>query len=570
MILLRLLLILLFLNSVLAVAAQEYDVISPENVSQLERVARLGRGVITDVWFENDTILMIQDYYTGDMWEYDTLNITNPPMYHPAVDIPETELVDDVSPVEVDNDKHIVRLINPETGDLQLQVQFLAGELITNYQLSDDGRYLAIMTTDNWVESIWDYSDMNISIWDTQTGTRLSIIPYFAPRSRMIFSHDGRYFAIFSQNHIFYNAGSTLHFVSLFDSQTGQLIAQLDNNFHRSASAMTFSPDDTLFAVVFYDGRIVLLDTATGEVQADIVGYGGYAIHIHFLDDSILVSKDDGYTDWWDATTFDFQRRQDDCLVVGVNVVDNSLFCRYVTSFQFEQQSTILDLDTYEHTTLDDERINDHFLTSAIYPPNQDYFITTTKATSQSPRIWDYETNDFVSHLDADHDICALEYLADRQHIASRNGGIIWDADSLEIIVQVPTDSGFGTYGAYSETGDWVAFPDYEQKGVVIWRLSDWYHHDSPKPIAIIPDFHSGHLVGSPDGRLLVIGEYDKTTLVETETFTVVHQFDEQGLGIQFSPDGRYLILADGICWQQGADESLQIGSADIWAVPQH
>lgn len=68
---------------IIPISAQNtYTVITPENVQQLERVARLGRGYIRDIAFTDDHTLIIRNaLYPDETWQYDTRRMDTPPLF---------------------------------------------------------------------------------------------------------------------------------------------------------------------------------------------------------------------------------------------------------------------------------------------------------------------------------------------------------------------------------------------------------------------------------------------------------------------------------------------------------
>ena len=714
----RLLIIIIIALIVSLSSAQDYEIITPENASQLERVAQLGHGYVTDVWFEDNETLVVGDYYGGDEWQYDINNMSTSPIFRPAPIRPiiepelsinyaypssddgrwlvtndgiwsnetgeqvmaftgggyiETRLlianylviwrssyredkslqcsqenpcgnhilimntftkqlygelfIDDVTSVNVvlnrthlavtrnestdfysllqsdglefvfslptrlqyfndkgtygieKKDNHLI-LWNLQTRAIQMRLNYLEGELIYFYHLSDDGRYLAVATTAERVKPdtyLYMYPQKNIGIWDTHTGKRISLIDYFAPRLTMEFSPDGRYFVLFSQSDVFFSGDRDIFFLTVYENDTGRQIFQMDNGLRRPASAMAFSPDSSLLAITFYDGRVVLVDTRTGDTLADIAGYGGYVEHVNFYDDHIITSNSDGHSDWWSTDSFELVRREQTCPIIGIDSVTNKAFCK-----QFE--ATVLGVDNWEvfptklqnltkneTITLDHEQLATDWLFNTVFSPDGESFITLGNSTSRSPIIWDAKTYELISLLDdPNHYYGArdVQYLSDGAYIGSQSDLVVWDAKTFEVAVNLPYSAGINELGVYSDAGDWVAFPNEYETTITIWRLSELYTNPNPEPIIELTDYPSATLSASPDGRLLLVSTYQNTTLIETENFTVVHRYHGGGLDIQFSPDGHYIVHANGIDMSGGADESLHIGSAQVWAVP--
>lgn len=595
----RFLLILSFLLIFNITQAQEYDIITPENASQLERVARLGRDYIVDGWFEDDNTLVVSNYacwsepYQHDIWQYDVRNMDSP-IFQPNIPVSEDACDTEVNrhqvfgyTVNIDQVNSRLTLWNEQRNTMQLELHYLEGEYIWSYQLSRDGRWLAVVTPTEYVEpGVPPYDppfEKNIGIWDTLTGKRVSIIEYFAPRLRMAFSEDGRYFAVASETLIFWNSPfDDVFFATLYETQTGRQIAQIDNNFPRSASALAFSPDSSFLAVIFIDGRIMLVDTVTGEIIADQHGYGGYITHVQFADEQIITTSGDGHTDWWDIQNLEHQRRDEDCMLIGINHDANIGFCKARSTFYEDRPATLKNLSSGEETQLAQEQLNDDWLLGAVFSPDGRYMLTTSGITGSAPLVWDLETNELATTLNNKnlYGTRNVSFLNDGEYIVANNHGTIWKTETFEIVAELPANNDLlNETGAYSESGDWVAFPvgerwagseSHQPQEIVIkvWRLSELYDDPDAGPIAEIAGLGYGVMTASPDGRLLALSGGDGTVLVDMENFTEVHRYAAGGLELKFSPDGQYLIHADGICLVCGADESLYIGFADVWAVP--
>jgi|GEM_PF-4038948 len=710
--------ILCFVLIVHIVSAHEgYAIISPENAHQLERVARLGRGYVGDIWYEDNHTLMISNArYSDETWQYNTRDMSAPPIFHPSPYMESLDYVDfyPVNDRQLDGIWHVERegirrtlsdeivlefssdygnrewyetdeyiivwqgldnrlesncageqtlcrhriivfntrtqtvfyefyrddivsvqpvlddthlaiahsqgtdfyhlssnaiqynfslpatirgyyleydyaisydyygynltLWNLRTRSAQLQLQYPEGEGISGFHLSEDGRFFAIATTleqesSDWFD--WDFSIKNIEIWDLQSASLLTTVQAFAPLFFVEFSDDGQYFGIFTQTYIYWNSPyDNAYFISLYETQTGREIARIDNNLGRSASDMAFSPDNRQFAISFRDGRIIRIDTLTGEVLSDTPRYGGYVHHIFFDKDHILSVTGDGYVDFWDMDTLAHVRRVEDCFLTGVT--GNTGFCNDAWAWRDSLINSFIDMTTFQMMPIEDESLAEgQYFVAAISPDEQQAIITFTYETP--PEVWDIESEELVASLDNGW-VREVQYLADGTIIASRSHGTLWDAETFEIIAEIDIYAPYNAMGVYSEMGDWVAFPtiqgmeqtdaiDWETAGsVLIWRLSDWYNQSDPQPITEIDGHGYSMTEASPDGRLLLVGN----TLIDMETFEAVHQFPVHGHGleVEFSPDGRFIIVADGACLICGADESLHIGSASVWAIP--
>jgi WD40 repeat protein len=600
--------ILICLAMVNTAHAQEYDIITPENAHGLERVARLGRGYVMQAWFENDHALVvpaIQCYGEAtsyDAWRYDTRDLTIPPDIQ--FDIPMSETVCALLPehpgfvVDVDNDNHRLTMLDQKRNEMQLQIDYLPQEIIYGYHLSQDGRWLAVVTNNEFTSDSAmlpiTHSMKNIGIWDTVSAERVSLIEYYAPQFIMAFSDDGNYFAITARTDVFFNPLRDISthsdpdkqdgfLTTLYETQTARPITQVDNNLPRSASALAFSPDSSILAVVFFDGRIVLVDTTSGEILHDQHGYAGYVERVQFYQNQIITTSSDGHADFWAMDTFIHQRRDDDCYLIGIDIDDGMGFCRsqnddWAHLPNTQAPASLLDLETQEHMLLDHSQLNDTWLASVVFSPDDRYLLTIS-ATFPS-FVWDAQTYEQIAELNT-YFMDDLIYVDDAPYIFANNDGVVWDAETFEEVVRLPVDADINTRSALSEDGDWLAIPSRvmhndnrttapDNFDLKIWRLSDLYDDFGTEPIVEIVGYGEAVLAASPDGRLLAVGLANEVVLVEMATFTEVHRFQARGREIQFSPDGRYLVVADGYPYCCGsADESLRIGYAEVWAVPE-
>lgn len=465
---------------------------------------------------------------------------------------------------------------NLETRSQVFHITYQVGEYIWGYNLSSDGRYLAVISQvelDVEATNYSNYQDKNVGLWDIQTGQQLAIIPYYAPRSTLNFSDDGQYFVIYSQSDAFFLSDKGIYFITLFETQTGRQITQIENGYSRPTSDVAFSPDGKHLAIAYYDGRIILLEMGTGKILADHQGYGGYFTHIHLHDGKVILSSEDNYSDWWNLHTIEHVDRTEDCQILGINSVSEQITClSYWLNESSRTPLRLQQLTTEETIFAKDERLSFDWLLNITFSSDGKQFVTQGNYESDQPHVWDATTLNFISTLESNYiyDIRNFQYLSDGAFIGSQSHGVIWDAQTFEIVAEFPSIAGINSRGVYSEIGDWVAFPDIEENNITIWRLSDLYTNLNPEPMNILSgyDDYEYILSASPNGQLLAITDNNLTTLVEMETFSVVHQYYASGLEVKFSPDGRYIIHTDGICLAYGADESLHIGSAQIWAVP--
>ena len=373
-----------------------------------------------------------------------------------------------------------------------------------------------------------------------------------------------------------------IHFVTVHELDSGREIARIDNNIRNSATDMAFSPDERLFATVFSDGRIVLVDTASGSILSETLPFPGEVWYVHTTDNLIITASRSGHSDLWDINTLAHVQRLPDCPIINLLLNTSQALC---ASFYNDFPGLFIrpawmDLETLERIPIQNNALADTYILHATFSPDGTQMITTTGNYNDSPLVWDVETEDLLATLDTgdfSEPVRDVQYLAGGTVIGSRSQGLLWDAETFKIIAQVSADVPQNQLGVYSEAGDFAAFPvkapdlrpenwntdaDPIPERVVIWRLSDLLNNPDPQPVAQI-DEAGGIGAASPDGQLLMMG----THLIDMTTFEIVERIPVRGYEVAFSPDGRYLITADGILIYSGENPPSP-GSANIWAVP--
>lgn len=100
---------------------------------------------------------------------------------------------------------------------------------------------------------------------------------------------------------------------------------------------------------------------------------------------------------------------------------------------------------------------------------------------------------------------------------------------------------------AWSADGQMVAIADASTANPAIWLY--FVGNLTQVPVLVEVSFDTTALAFSPDGSLLAIGDPDGNVyLLQLDTYSIVHSFvahDTVVLDIDFSPDGRYMLVMD-------------------------
>jgi len=536
----------------LGLQAQDYEVITPENVHRLERVTSLGHGYIVDSWFSDNNTLIIKNLDRGDEWVYDVNDMSAPPIFH--ANAPEWSEQLERYIVDVNRDTSTVTVRDPRTNRIQLQISYLDGEEIYHHTLSSNGRYISIGTTvDLHMSSVAIQNDSglrNIAVWDTLTGNQVAHFEVYSPMLQTEFSPDNKYLAWYSRSVMGYGIA-----FGLYDIINKQQLIIIENRYD-TPSSLSFSPDSRLLAVTHFDGRIVMIETKTGAIHADIHGYRGIIEHIHFDENNIITSLGD----WWDLDTFVHQQR-DSCNVSAIHPTESIVACGQIEArFETQYQPTrILNLQTGQETEVPFSSVWFHpdGQTLIAIDDNDNFLIWDVSKQTTLATI----ANGFRYRFVRD-----ITFLKGGRYFASRSHGTIWDTDTYKVAFEFPASADINSIGAYSESGDWVALPNTDDDSILIWRLSDILDRNSPAPIRILTGYDHAVISANPNGSLMIVTTNTGSQIYETSTFTVAQHYNEAGLEVVFSPDGRFIIHAEGECLACG--ERASISPAQVWAVP--
>jgi WD40 repeat protein len=140
-------------------------------------------------------------------------------------------------------------------------------------------------------------SDWTIGIWNATTGKRLHIVAqhYDAPR-QLLFTPDSQYLLSAAWCD---RGGQTTDTVAfLWNVETGALV----RSFHGISGGIALSPDGRLLAhAAGCEGRIQLVDLATGEERGELAGHDGLVNALSFSRDGRLLASvgNDGVLQLW-------------------------------------------------------------------------------------------------------------------------------------------------------------------------------------------------------------------------------------------------------------------------------
>lgn len=460
-----------------------------------------------------------------------------------------------------------------------LNLTFLAEEEIWKWQFNADGTLIAVSTV-IFDENLTDVVG-TIAVWDIAATNRAATFSHNEPSFGFAFSPDNRYLATINYP-LYYTYGQPT--ITLFDLQTLRIQTAIPNDMWRSASTVAFRPDSNQLAISYSDGRLQTVDTRTGEITADIVGYGGYIVDVAFTDEAIMAINSEGKVFLFQQETLAPLGRYEGCSLLAYHEASDKALCFY---YDGENPPEIHHLLTGELLAPLPKSEENRFVAATFRPDGQQFATISYYGTIQ---LWDANTGALqrILHESISDTInLSITYLDDGQYLAARKYGTIWDVETGEIVVQPTIDGAWHGEFTISETGNW--FSQSIDNNLYIWRLSDLLNGQPTNVdtvLAILPSqlqrpnsddsitLNYGVASASQDGRLLAIRSTDGFAVFDMATFSLVVDYLDDGDVnihrdnlIRFSDDGKLLITGDGYCFSCGADESLHIGHARVWAV---
>jgi WD40 repeat protein len=187
-----------------------------------------------------------------------------------------------------------LRLLDAATQN-EIAVLWRANDPFVLPTFSDDGTRIA-----SWCD------DMSVRVWDAKTGQELTVLKGRADAvTSLMFSPDGtRVISWVVHRELSWPPQD----VRLWDAQSGELVAVLQEGEKDELASLVFSPDGTGFAFgrEFPNNRIELRETATGKTLGIMSGHTNRVWSVAFHPDGsrIASASMDGTVRIWDTQTF--------------------------------------------------------------------------------------------------------------------------------------------------------------------------------------------------------------------------------------------------------------------------
>jgi WD40 repeat protein len=457
-----------------------------------------------------------------------------------------------------------------------LTLSFLPEEEVALWQFNDDGTLLAVNTIIR--DEASHFVGRTLVVWDIAAANRAATFPYDEVSDRIVFSSDNRYIGTVSFQRLMFNIAPQ-HTVTVFDLETYRINASIPNNMRRGALDIAFHPNNTELVVAYVDGRLQIVNTQTGEITAEVRGYGGYIVNLAFADNAIITTNRESEIEFWHPDTFEPVRSYTGCDMMDYHAPSATMLC-HGNNATFDSPATpptLQNINTGEVITTFNVS-SPAFAIAAIHPDGQQII---TENFGGDIQVWNAVSGQVEATLSSVRGYYnfGLRYFGEGRYLAAGDKGTILDAATGEVLVQPEVVPSFHSTFALSESGDWYVVPSGDSN-IYVWRLSDLRDGELASPqtaimtlsAPILPEHNADYgdfttIAASPDGRLMVVVSGNGTAVYNMDTLTLIRELPDSGQLMRFSDDGRLLIFGTGYCYCGSADESLQIGHARVWAV---
>lgn len=225
--------------------------------------------------------------YRGWEWRYfdSYLNSSQKTMRGPEVFIRGMDISPDGKTLAVGSQDKMVRLWDLASGKL-LKTFTAPGPLIQQVNFSPDGKQLFISA-----------KGTGLFLWNIASGDR--IVSYAGEVAKALFSPDGLRLAALSD---------TRKGVLVWDAYTGKFLWEWTDPARPAGGdgAIEFSPDGQILAAGFEDGKVLLLDSRTGQKKRVLHGHQAVSSLAFHPDGGKLASGGswpDGTVRLWDLAT---------------------------------------------------------------------------------------------------------------------------------------------------------------------------------------------------------------------------------------------------------------------------
>lgn len=462
-------------------------------------VARLGRGVVTDISFSPDTEMLAVGSRIG-AWLYCL------------------------------SKQSVLALLDTKRG------------VVFAVALSLDGRLLA---TGNW--------DGDVKVWDVQTQLCISETKreaVFDAASQLVFSPDGQCLA---------SSGGYYDAVYIWHPRTGERIAKFTlGNLPRQGPRpyiipLAFSPDSEYLAVATADNTISVWDIETGERVVCFSGHVERVVAIAFSPCGRFIASGDqkGTLQQWDVRTaylIEPPVQYSKNAVIPSYTVDSVLRAAAV----YKTTIAVWDVNRNEKLTA----FNHNGEIGGRCFSNGTHLII---ASSSDFKMWTADENDRVSSIPGHtHIPFSLAFSPDGQNLASVGSGLAtcWDITTK----QTRWISSTGTYIhslSFSTTGSKYGFGTREDI-LALWNFETnepmLVLAEKNKYLKIVPALKGSMWAGGDiEGKVYVWDRQGKQTLYRGHTDSIE--------ALVFSPNGKQLASASRdktfIIWDVATGEQI-------------
>jgi len=545
------------------------QVISLANVTQIEELARIGRGSIQEVQYSPDGSLLAVGSSIG-VFLYDAFTLEEKIFIEDSAYLRTVSWLPDSKRIVSGNSDGEVKIWNVEDGSL---LNLLSGHTdgVNSVSCSPDGKRIVSGSDDKTVR-IWDadngrllhtlkgHSDFvlgvrfspdgktlaskeqwdSVLIWDAENGDYL-YKTYQTSSGDVNYSPDGKQIISGHYNGelIIWNALNGLHLTRL-RGHTG------------SVNSASYSPDGKRIVSGSYDNTLRIWDAKSGDLLNTLEGHTSSVINVAYSPDGkLIVSASYDAVRIWDAESGELLHTLTG-YIGSVYSVSYSPDGKRIVSGSGDR--TIRIWDASDGSLINTLIGHTDDVNSVSYSPDGKRIVS---ASYNAVRIWDAESGELLHTLNcySRYYVYSVSYSSDGKRIVSGSADAvrIWDAESGELLHTLTGPKGSVISVGLSPDGKLIVSGSYD--AVRIWDA------ESGSLLHTLTG-HEGSVysvVFSPDGKLIVSGSYDAVRIWDAESGSLLHTLTgHRGSvdNVSFSSDGKSLI------------SSSSDGTIRIWGIP--
>ena len=396
---------------------------------------------------------------------------------------------------------------------------------VHSFALTPDGRFLAAGNMKN-----------SVQLWDVESGQPVRT---FTGHRDVVWSvaisPDGQTLATASFD------GTA----KLWKLETGELLATLKGHSGQLGSA-TFSPDGKTLATTGQDHTAKLWDVASGKEIATLKGHTWWVLDAAFAPDgkTLATTGSDGVIKIWDV-----RQHREIAMIRGDQATINSI--RFSPDGKRlaagASDSTVRVYEASSQKLLDTLRGHTAIIFAVAFSPDGQTLVSSS--FDHTVRLWDLANQRDSVTLDAHTDwISGLEVSPDGQTIAtaSKDATVkLWDIASARSIMTLQHPQWVNSL-AWSPDGTKVATADDDML-VRVWDAATGQNLLTLSGHNVVVEC----VAFSPDNKILAsggkTGDLKLWDVATGKEITTLHAPNQDLIWhLAFSPDGRYLAVAEG------------------------